>query len=78
MIEQIKLFIEWTYSNLPYIAMALAGILAGLGMIVESLMLIIPTGDKKSALEKILKKLVWLGELVSKVTAKLPSNVKKQ
>jgi len=78
MLEQLKSFTEWTYDNLPNIMLAVSLLLGGLGMLVESLMLIIPTSDKKSALEKLLKKLQYLGELVSKITSKLPSNIKKQ
>jgi hypothetical protein len=76
MIEQIQAFINWMIANLPHIGLAVITILGGLGMVIEGLMLLVPTEDKKSALEKILKKLQYLGELVSKVTSKLPSNVK--
>jgi hypothetical protein len=76
--EQIKLFIEWTIVNLPHIALAVGMILGGIGVIIEALMLLVPTEDKRSALEKALKKVQYLGVLVSKITNRLPSNIKKK
>ena len=66
----MKQFIEWCALNKDLLAYAVSTILLGLGMVLEGLNLLFPTKDKSSFLEKA-------GKLVSKITAKLPSNIKK-
>ena len=64
--EFIKGFIEWVVSNKEN----LATFIILLGATVEALNALIPTPNKDSALEKV-------GRLLSKLTGKLPSNIKK-
>ena len=66
----MKQFIEFCVLNKELIMYAVSTILLGLGMVLEGLNLLFPTKDKSSFLEKA-------GKLVSKITAKLPSNIKK-
>lgn len=64
--EIIKQFIEWISNNKEN----LVGFFILLGALLESLNAMFPTKDKTSFLEKA-------GKLVSKFTAKIPSNLKK-
>lgn len=66
----MKQFIEWCVLNKDLLMYAVSSIIIGLGMVLEGLNLIFPTKDKSSFLEKA-------GKIVSKLTQKLPSNIKK-
>ncbi len=64
--ETIKGFINFIVENKEN----LAAFVILLGALVETVNAMIPTPDKDSALEKF-------GRMLSKITGKLPSNVKK-
>lgn len=64
--EKIKSLIEFVVTNKENLVM----VLVGLGVIVEGLNKIFPTKDGNSFLEKV-------GKFITKILAKIPSNIKK-
>ena len=64
--ELIKGFIQFIVDNKEN----LAAFVVLLGALVETVNAMIPTPNKDSALEKI-------GRVISKITGKIPSNIKK-